>query len=131
MTERQQAFRAFLDELMQKEGTAQKLAAAVGMSPTSILRAAHEQFTLNVENCLRLAAHSGVDPSKVLILAGKDAIATLLEELYGQSRPAISDLDRQLLAQTSGVKRLILRLIHELAHGDKEHEHKHDKRRLA
>jgi AraC-like DNA-binding protein len=131
MTERQQAFRAFLDELIKKEGTAQKLAAAVGMSPTAILRAAHEQFTLNVENCLRVAAHAGVEPSKVLILAGKDPIAALLEDLYGQSRPAISDLDRQLLALTTGVKRLIVRLIHELKHDDKEHEHKHDKRRLA
>ena len=111
MNERERAFQTLMDALIAREGTAQKLAEAIDMSPTAILRAAHQQFTLNVENCLRLAAHAGEDPLKVLRLAGKESQAALLENLFGNSRPAITDMDRQLLALPSGVKKHLLRLV--------------------
>jgi hypothetical protein len=114
MTDRTEAFRAFLDALIQKEGSAQGLARAIGMSPTAVLRAAHEQFTLNVENCLRLAAYTGEDPSRVLRLAGKDVMAGLIERLYGPSSTPITDTDRKLLALPPGAKRHIARLVDEL-----------------
>lgn len=99
MTDQQQAFKEFMDGLLKRYGTANKLAAALGLTATSLLRAAHDQFTLNVENCLRLAAVSGELPSRILRLAGKADIADLLESLYGQQ--SLTPREKQLLSRWS------------------------------
>jgi hypothetical protein len=64
-------------------GSKQKLAAAIGISPSGFSRLATTRPSLEV--CLRLASVTGENPSRVLRAAGYGDVADLLEELYGHA----------------------------------------------
>ncbi len=104
----------FVESLLPRFGTAQALADALDMTLSAFLRGV-KQGTLNIENCLRLAALVGENPTKILTLAGKADIAKLIESLYGSAAaPTLSEQDHQLLSLSDGVKRKLLGLVAEL-----------------
>jgi hypothetical protein len=93
-----ESFRSFIQGLISaKYGTAQAVADAIGMSLSAFSRGVRKEGTLSVENCLRLAAHAGEPPSRVLRLADKVPIAELIEQLYGPEREPLSGMERDLL----------------------------------
>jgi hypothetical protein len=81
-------FGAFRKLLLEAEalfgGVQRRLAAELEIDPTRYnkLRGG-EAYTLNVENCLRLAAILKRSPTEVLRAANKTAIAEALEAYYG------------------------------------------------
>src|SRR5262245_4151921 len=80
-------FRQIVEEAKTKVGGRQTLAIALNVTPARITRVCRgDDYTLNIENCLRLAAITARHPSEVLIAAGKEEIAKLIESLYGEGR---------------------------------------------
>lgn len=79
----ERAFIAYVQEWIERYGTAEKLADAIGMSPSGFSRGVKNEGTLSTENCLRFAEETGEAPGKVLRLAGKSDVAERLERLYG------------------------------------------------
>jgi len=66
-------------------GVKQRLARAIGVTPSRLGRVMQGEFSLSVLSCLRLARVSGRDPGTVLQAAGKEDLASLLEALYGKA----------------------------------------------
>jgi transcriptional regulator with XRE-family HTH domain len=79
-------FADIIEQAAKHVGTKDALAKKIGISATRISRVANDasQHTLNVENCLRLAEITGIPPSDILRVAGKQEVADLIERLYGQ-----------------------------------------------
>jgi hypothetical protein len=55
------------------------------------------EHSLDVLNCLKLAAMTGESPTRILRIAGKGEIADLTERLYGPGRATVSPAERELL----------------------------------
>lgn len=91
------SFRAFVNGVVEKAGSASAVAAGIGMSVSAFQRSVHKNGSLGVGACLRLARFSGTSPSMVLRLARKGDVAELIENLYGPTREPISDEDREWL----------------------------------
>src|SRR5215510_15576692 len=67
-------------------GTKQALAKAMNVNPTRLSRLEHHgEYSLNIENCLRLAKLTHIPASDVLRAAGKAHIADLIESLYART----------------------------------------------
>lgn len=116
----------FVIALIPRFGTAQALADALDMSLSAFLRGA-KHGTLGIENCLRLAQLAGEHPSKVLALAGKKDVATLIESLYGPAAATtLSDTDHRLLGLPDGVKRRLLQLVADIEAGESQRKHSAD-----
>src|SRR4029453_9799553 len=74
-------------EAAQHFGSKSALAHAVGINASRLSRLAHHgEYSLNIENCLRLAKVAGLPASDVLRAAGKGDIADLIESLYDDRR---------------------------------------------
>jgi hypothetical protein len=128
-----ESFRSFIQGLIStKYGTAQAVADAIGMSLSAFSRGVRKEGTLSVENCLRLAAHAGEPPSRVLRLAGKEPIAELIEQLYGSERDPISGIERDVLQLWRSLhldaQAPLSTLLHALA-GARGHHHQPRQRR--
>ena len=108
-------------ELFDQHGAAQRIAETLDMSLSALLRGT-ALGTLSTENCLRLAEAYALPPSKVLRMAGKGAVATRIEGLYGAPTPTTmlaSDrrrLDRWRALDASD-QRLLDRLLAALRNG--------------
>jgi transcriptional regulator with XRE-family HTH domain len=97
-------FRQLVQTYQQTTGTKADLARELGVRPSTISHLLADRTTPGLELCLRFAAVTGVSPSHVLRAAGKDALATLLESLYGpaadraaQHRTRLRPNDRMVL----------------------------------
>jgi len=95
------------DLLAEYGGTQQGFADAIGVSRTTVShwrRADPPAAPPGVEVCLRMAAVTRTDASRVLRAAGKGDVAALIEQLYGgpalaRTRdPAVPLADQQFLA---------------------------------
>lgn len=80
-------FRELLEGFVDVFGSQTALGRAIGVSPSRLSRVIRGEHSLEVINCLRLAAVTGTSPSVLLRAAGKSDIADLVERLYGRSRP--------------------------------------------
>jgi hypothetical protein len=102
-------FQKFIEQWIGRFGTAQALADAIGMSLSAFSRGVRNAGTLGVENCLRLADVTGEHPSRVLRLAGKDEVATLIERLYSSGISAqgqrLSAPERELIGLWTALNR--------------------------
>lgn len=77
-------FQRLLDTAERQCGQKQLAAQAIGITPSRYSKLyGGEDYSLSVENCLRLAKVTRRPPAEVLRAAGKVEIATLLDELYG------------------------------------------------
>lgn len=92
-------FQGFIRRQIQRYGTADALARAIGMSLSAFSRGVRNAGTLSVENLLRLAEETGTPASQVLTLAGKHEVAALIERLFGEDRDPLSGPDRKHLTQ--------------------------------
>lgn len=90
-------FREFLEAAARRYETKDAFAKALGITPGRLSRVLGGEHSLDVLNCLKLAKLTGESPSRVLRVAGKSAIADLIEGLYGPSAPALSPSQRELL----------------------------------
>lgn len=97
-------FERFLDVLINRYGSGQRLAERMEMSLSAFLRAAHAQRTFSIENCLILAEETGEHASQILRLAGKGDVADRIERLYGAAKPRTLDRKAQeILALWQGL----------------------------
>lgn len=111
MTASRAAFQRYIDDLIAKHGgRAYKLAEMIPMSASAFCRGVQEG-TLSEENLLRLAKAVGEPPLKVLRLAGKRAVADLIEEMFGTARAPLSADDRVLVKLEPDAKRQLVRLV--------------------
>lgn len=115
-------FQVWVEEVIRDRfGTATALAKAVGMELSPFTRGV-SAGTLNVANLLKLAKVTEERPSTVLRLAGKEALAALIEEMYGSD--AISAAERTLLRRWRKLDReereAFSILISDLAHEDRD-----------
>jgi transcriptional regulator with XRE-family HTH domain len=115
-------FSKYLRQVEKQFGTQRALAEAIGITPQRLSRALAEGdgYTLNTENCLRLAKIANRAPGEVLRAAGKEDIADLLEFLFPKAgRPTITGHQRELLDDwellNDGEQRAFKLLIHERA----------------
>ena len=76
--------------------TSGKLARAIEMSDSAFSRQVRGG-TLGPEALLRLARETGRPPGEVLRLAGKETLAVLLEELYGEPAVRLTGPESRLL----------------------------------
>ena len=87
----------FVDRLiLDRFGTANALAEAIGMSASAFSHGVREEGTLSVENCLRLADATGERPSVILKLARKPEMAALSDRLFG-GRMTLSRREKELI----------------------------------
>lgn len=96
------AFPDRLKAIASRFASKKALADAVGVSQGRLSRAlkGDDNYSFNVENCLRLADVSGEPASEILRAAGKADVADLLERLYGGARPAtLPAEERELLTR--------------------------------
>jgi plasmid maintenance system antidote protein VapI len=94
-------------------GQKQAAAKALGITPSRFSRlfnAAPGSYSLNVQNCFRLARLIGEPPQAVLRLVGKADLADAIEEYYGRQKPRV-------VAQTAPPDPLLAELEHLLADG--------------
>lgn len=108
------AFRRFIDELIERYGTAMAIAAEIGMSRSAFVRGVKHEGTLSEDNLLKLSEVAGEDPLKVWRLAGKGDFADRVERMFGTPPPPLSAVDRHLLALDDHVKRVLLTLVTDL-----------------
>lgn len=95
---------ALLHDVVQRFGSFSALAQRIGMSANRVTRIAQGQGSMEVENCLKLAAATGVSASRVLRAAGKAEIDTLIATLYGPATPSLSADAAQLLSLFAGLR---------------------------
>jgi transcriptional regulator with XRE-family HTH domain len=90
------AFQELLRAASRKFQTQREFAKALGISVARLNRALNTaDYTLNVQNCLRLAILVNESPSTILRAADKSEIADLIERLYGRSD--LTPAQRQLV----------------------------------
>lgn len=119
-------FRAFQALLLEAEalygGVQRRLAEALGIDPTRYnkLRGG-DAYSLNPENCLKLAALLKRSPTEVLRAANKTALADLLDAYYGtpQLLPLATGRQGQQLTEqwarlSESQRALVLRVMEEL-----------------
>lgn len=88
-TETATPFQALLQRAVDVAGQKQEAAKAIGITPSRFSRLFHAapgSYTLNAQNCFRLARLIGEPPQTVLRLVGKTDLADAIEEHYGRSR---------------------------------------------
>jgi len=116
---------AFLAEVFaQYGGTQQDFAAAIGKTPATVshwLNPARRHPGPGIAVCLQIAAVTHTSASRVLRAAGKDAIADLLETLYGgpalvrTTDPSVSLAEKRLLQRIQALdprtRRAFLRVL--------------------
>lgn len=93
-------FTRYLQQVADGFPSRRALAEALGISAPRLSHAlsGNGGYTLNVENCLRLAMVANRPAAEVLRAAGKKEIADLLDHLYPRAgRPAVTGAERQLL----------------------------------
>jgi len=95
--ENQSPFQALLQRAVAiADGKKAAAAQAIGITPSrfsKILHATPGSYTLNAQNCFRLAALLGEPPQVVLRIVGKDDLADAIEEYYGLSAPRPAPVD--------------------------------------
>lgn len=95
-------FSSYLQQIAESFPSRKALAEALGISQPRLSHALGGAggYTLNVENCLRLAKVANRPAGEVLRAAGKSEIADLLDFLYPRAgRPTMSGADRKHLDQ--------------------------------
>lgn len=90
-------FADLLNDLARRYRSKKAFADALGMSPSRLLRASKGEFAFDAVNCLKLARMTGESPTRILRAAGKEDLAGLIEELYGNARPSLSKDHRDLV----------------------------------
>jgi hypothetical protein len=77
-------FKRLLDRAEHIKGQKQLAAEAIGIKPSRYSKLyGGNNYSLSVENCLRLATVIRESPGVVLRAAGKGEVAELIEKLYG------------------------------------------------
>jgi transcriptional regulator with XRE-family HTH domain len=107
-------FSGFINELItSRYQTQSALAEAIGMSDSAFSRSIHEEGTLSVANCFRLAGAAGDHPATILRTAGKPDIADIVERGLGETALSSFELEVvDLLRQISPAnRRLVLRTL--------------------
>jgi transcriptional regulator with XRE-family HTH domain len=116
-----ESFTELLRQIVQGAQSQVEVARAIGITPQRFSRALNKgDFPLSVENCLRLSRASGVPASRILRSAGKQDVATLLEELYGEPSTSIEERAhlRDWRALPAGARHEFTRLIRRLLYGE-------------
>lgn len=94
-------FAAYLRGIAERFPSRKALAQALGITPSRMSRAMSQDradFPLNVENCLKLAKIADRPAREVLVAAGKEDVADLLDFLYPRAgKRAITGDQRDLL----------------------------------
>lgn len=123
-------FKAFIETQIHRYGTAERLAHAIGMTPSAFSRGVRNEGTLSTENCLRLAEETGETATRVLRLAGKGDVAELIERLYGRAKTPLSGGDREILGlwanlsqEADSAFRVLLRALTGSHHHNNSHRH--------
>lgn len=111
---RRTPFQQFIDTLVERYGTAEKVAAMIPMSASAFSRGV-KSGSLGEERLLLLAEAVGESPIRVLRIAGKDSVADAIERLFGAPRPPLSREDRVLLALDLDTKQHLVRVVHNLS----------------
>ena len=107
-------FRRFIAKLVERTGTAQAVADAIGMTLSAFSRGVRNAGTLDVKHCLLLAKWSGEDPTAVLQMAGKGDIAAIIRDLFGPPQEPITAETRRFAKLPRTTQRHVLALLDEL-----------------
>lgn len=114
MTRRPRVQRPHLYALVQQAsdrvGGRTRLAKTIDY-PLSTLGRGARDGSLSSDVLLAIAEAGGVDPTELLMAAGKIATARRIQRLYGKPRPSLTDDERALLALDQESKRQLRRLI--------------------
>jgi transcriptional regulator with XRE-family HTH domain len=86
-------FQKFLRESAARYGRKQDFAKAIGISPGRFSRLQKGSGSMEVENCLRLAAVTKRSPAEILRLAGKGSLAEMIEGFYGAQSAYVDPMD--------------------------------------
>lgn len=113
-------FRQYIASLTDRYGTARAVAALIPMSESAFSRGVRNEGTLSEENLLRLAEAVGDNPLEVLRIAGKGAVADIIERQFGKPRAPLSATDRALLALPDDAKQQMLIFVRNLSRRAKE-----------